>query len=241
MTALLAGTADITSPAYSTETAKAIEKAGEKMHTVLAPNLGYGYVGINAKNVNVAGQSGSEASKNLRKALATILAVYRDVAVDSYYGEYANVIEYPISDTSWAAPRATDAGYRRAFSVDKDGQPLYSSEMTDQQRYEAAKAAALDYFIAAGYTAESGILTGAPLGAAMSYEVLIGAGGNGDHPTFMVLTMASAALKQLGFDLIVTDVSNFSELTNAVNAGTAELFAMAWTASADPDLYQIYH
>ena len=75
----------------------------------------------------------------------------------------------------------------------------------------------------------------------MAYEVLIGAGGTGDHPTFMALTMASAALKQIGFDLIVTDVSNFSQLTGAVNGGTAELFAMAWTASADPDLYQIYH
>ena len=75
----------------------------------------------------------------------------------------------------------------------------------------------------------------------MSYEVLVGAGGTGDHPTFMALTMAAASLREIGFELIVTDVSNFSELTNAVNAGTAELFAMAWTASADPDLYQIYH
>jgi hypothetical protein len=52
--------------------------------------------------VNVAGETGSEASKNLRRGLATILAVYRDVAVDSYYGEAASVINYPISNTSWA-------------------------------------------------------------------------------------------------------------------------------------------
>ena len=75
----------------------------------------------------------------------------------------------------------------------------------------------------------------------MSYEVLVGAGGNGDHPTFMALTMASGALQDMGFRLVVTDVSNFSELSNAVNSGTAELFAMAWGATPDPDLYQVYH
>ena len=113
--------------------------------------------------------------------------------------------------------------------------------MTDKERYDAAQKAALEYFRAAGYTVEDGKITAAPQGASMTYEVLLGAGGTGDHPTFMALTMASASLKEIGFNLIVTDVSNFSELTNAVNAGTAELFAMAWTASADPDMFQIYH
>ena len=235
------GTLDIADPSYSTETAKAILKAGSKLKTVMVPNLGYGYVGINAKNVKVGEDPGSEASKNLRKAIATVIAVYRDVAVDSYYGQFANVIEYPISDTSWAAPRVTDPGYRQAFSVDASGKGIYSPDMTDEARYEAALNAALGYFQAAGFTAENGVLTTAPAGASLSYEVLIGAGGTGDHPTFMVLNMASAALKKLGFSLIVTDISDFSQLTNAVNAGTAELFAMAWTASADPDLYQIYH
>ncbi len=78
-------------------------------------NLGYGYIGINADTVNVAGDPGSDASKNLRKGLATVLAAYRDVAIDSYYGEAASVINYPISNTSWAAPQPTDEGYRVAF------------------------------------------------------------------------------------------------------------------------------
>ena len=236
-----AGTLDITDPSYSVETAKAIAKAGEDIQTVMVPNLGYGYVGINAKNVNVGGEPGSEASKNLRKAIATVIAAYRDVAVDSYYGEYANVIHYPISDTSWAAPRPTDPGYRQAFSVDTEGNSIYKPDMNDEMRRSAVQKAALEFFAAAGYTVEDGKITAAPEGASMAYEALIGAGGTGDHPTFMVLTLAAAALKQIGFDLIVTDVSNFSELTNAVNAGTAELFAMAWTASADPDMFQIYH
>ena len=113
--------------------------------------------------------------------------------------------------------------------------------MTAQQRYDAAKKAALDYFQRAGYTIENGKVTAAPQGAAMSYEVLVGAGGTGDHPTFMALSLASQALKELGFNLIVTDISNFAELTNAVHGGTAEMFALAWGATPDPDLFQVYH
>lgn len=242
---VVAGTIDITDPTYSTETAKAIRQANssqpDAIATRMVANLGYGYVGINAKNVCVAGDSGSEASKNLRKALATVIAVYRDVAVDSYYAEYANVINYPISDTSWAAPRVTDEGYKIAFSTDVNGDSIYTEGMTPEQRYEAARNAALSYLQAAGYTVENGTVTAPPAGASLSYEVLVGAGGTGDHPTFMALSLASEALKTIGIELIVTDVSNFSQLTNAVNSGTAELFAMAWGATPDPDLYQVYH
>lgn len=244
---VVSGTLDISDPSYSVEMAKAIKNAnggqitGKVLTTHMVSNLGYGYIGMNAKNVCVSGAPGSKQSKNLRKAIATVIAVYRDVAVDSYYGEYANVINYPISDTSWAAPRVTDEGYRAAFSVDVEGAPIYRADMTPSEKYDAAKKAALGFFQGAGYTVENGKVVASPGGAAMSYEVLVGAGGTGDHPTFMALTLAAEALKSIGFDLIVTDISNFSELSNAVNAGTAELFAMAWGASSDPDMYQIYH
>ena len=48
-------------------------------------------------------------------------------------------------------------------------------------------------------------------------------------------------VKELGFNLIVSDMSNFSEMTNAINAGNADMFAMAWQATPDPDMFQIYH
>lgn len=244
---VISGTLDIAEPSYSSETAKAIARAnggeitGDVLTTRLVANLGYGYVGFNADNVKVGQQSGSQASKNLRKAIATVIAVYRDVAVDSYYGEYADVIHYPISDTSWAAPRPIDPGYQPAFSTAADGTTIYTADMSAQERYAAAQAAALDYFAAAGYQVEAGRLTAAPEGASLAYEVLVSGGGTGDHPTFMALSMAAASLEEIGFSLIVTDISNFSELTGAVHSGTAEIFAMAWGASEDPDMYQIYH
>ena len=246
---VVSGTIDVTDPSYSAKAAEQIKSAnsngeitGDVLQTDLVANLGYGYVGFNANRVKVGtGNGGDEASKNLRKAIATVIAVYRDVAVDSYYGEFANVINYPISDTSWAAPRVTDEGYKVAFSVDAQGNDIYTDGMSVEDKYAAAKQAALGYFEAAGYTVTDGKITAAPADARMDAEVMVGGGGTGDHPTFMALTLASEALKEIGFNLIVSDMSNFSEMTNSINAGTADMFAMAWQATPDPDMFQIYH
>ena len=246
---VVSGTIDITYPSYSKEAAEQIKKAnsngelsGDVLQTDLVANLGYGYVGFNANRVKIGNGDGSDAaSKDLRKAIATVISVYRDVAVDSYYGEFANVINYPISDTSWAAPRVTDEGYKIAFSVDANGNDIYTEGMTPDEKYAAAKQAALGYFEAAGYTVADGKITAAPAGAPMEVEVMVGGGGTGDHPSFMALTLAADALKEIGFNLIVSDMSNFAEMTNAVNSGNADMFAMAWQATPDPDMYQIYH
>lgn len=244
-----AGTLDITDPSFSVDAIEEIAEAnggskdynGSVITINTVDNLGYGYVGINADNVRVGDDSASDASKNLRKGLATVLAVYRDVAIDSYYGEAANVINYPISDTSWAAPKVTDDGYQIAFSTDVDGNPIYTDGMSDDDKYAAAKEAALGFFQAAGYTVEGGKITAAPAGAKMSYELIIGGGGQGDHPSFMMCTLAKDALADIGMNLIVTDIVNFSDISSQIEAGTAELFALAWNATVDPDMYQIYH
>lgn len=244
-----AGTVDITSPSFSNDAVAEMYEIngsedfnGDVITINTVSNLGYGYIGICAKNVNVGGEPGSDASKNLRKALATIISAYRDEAIDSYYGAFANVINYPISDTSWAAPRVTDEGYAIAFSKDVEGNDIYTDGMSAEDKYAAAKQAALGYFEAAGYTVADGKVTAAPAGAKMSYELIVPAGGTGDHPNFMVVANASAALKELGFDLVITDVSDGTvTIGNNLQAGTAELWTMAWQATADPDMYQIYY
>ena len=244
---IITGTVDITDPSLSAETAKAIEEAnggqlsGDKICTATVDNLGYGYIGIAADVVNVGGDIDSEASKNLRKAFATIYAVYRDVAIDSYYGERASVINYPISNTSWAAPQPTDADYKVAFSTDVNGNEIYTSDMTAEDKYAAAKQAALGYFEAAGYTVSDGKITAAPEGAKMEYEVYIPADGTGDHPSFMILTLAKEAMADIGMNLIVRDLSNSTELWDGLDARTVAMWAAAWGATVDPDMYQIYY
>ena len=245
------GTIDITDPSFSSDTVKAIQAAngleeggkevsGDKITVNTVDNLGYGYIGISAKSVNVGGDIASDASKNLRKAFATIFSVYRDVAIDSYYGARASVINYPISNTSWAAPQVTDADYKVAFSTAADGSDIYTSDMDTDARYEAALKAALGYFEAAGYTVEDGKVTAAPEGAKTSYELWIPADGNGDHPSFMLVTLASDALAKIGIELVVKDLANSSDLWDGIKADNVPMWCAAWGASVDPDMYQIY-
>ena len=244
---VITGTIDIADPSFSNDTVEAIEKAnggeldGDKITTNTVDNLGYGYLGISSACVNVGGEPGSEASKDLRKAFATVFSVYRNVAIESYYGERASVINYPISNTSWAAPQPTDDGYKVAFSVDVNGNDIYTSDMTAEQRYDAALQAALGYFEAAGYTVEDGKLTAAPAGAKLEYEVQIPADGSGDHPSFMMISEASKALATIGMNLIVTDLSDSSGLWDGIDARQVDMWCAAWGATVDPDMYQIYY
>ena len=244
---VITGTIDIADPSFSNDTVEAIEKAnggeldGDKITTDTVDNLGYGYLGISSACVNVGGEPGSEASKDLRKAFATVFAVYRNVAIESYYGERASVINYPISNTSWAAPQPTDDGYKVAFSVDVNGNDIYTSDMTADQRYEAALQAALGYFEAAGYTVTDGKLTAAPEGAKLEYELQIPADGSGNHPSFMMVSEASKALETIGMNLIITDLSDSSGLWDDIDARQVDMWCAAWGATIDPDMYQIYY
>ena len=250
VSALKTGDADISNPSGSIEKFKEIratndngELDGNVLTTSLVDNLGYGYIGINADTVKVGDDPASDASKNLRKALATVLAVYRDVSIDSYYGDMAEVINYPISNTSWAAPQKSDADYRVAYSVDVDGNDIYTSDMDAEAKYAAALQAAVGYLKAAGFTYDeaAGVFTAAPEGAKLEYEVLIPADGKGDHPNFAVLTETRNALETIGITLTINDLSDSAVLWDRMDAGTQELWSAAWGSTIDPDMYQVYH
>ena len=251
---VITGTIDITDPSFSKDNAQVIKDAnsngeldGDVVTTNTVDNLGYGYLGIDADIVNINGEKGSDASKNLRKGLATVFALYRDLTVDSYYGDAAAVINYPISNTSWAAPQPTDADYKVAFSTDVNGNDIYTSDMDDAAKEEAALNAALGYFEAAGFTVTDGKVTAAPEGfkgtgaeSVIEYEAWIPADGSGDHPSFMLLTEASKSFAKIGVNLIVRDLSNSSELWTALEANQVPVWCAAWGATVDPDMYQIY-
>lgn len=248
LTGVQTGTLDVANPSYSSEVAKQIaeingseELRGSVIDTELIDFRGYGYVGISAENVKVGNDPASEQSKNLRKAINTVIAAYRDEGIDSYYGATATVINYPISNTSWAAPQVTDDGYQIAYSKKLDGSDIYTSSMTADEKYKAALDAALEYFQAAGYTVTDGKLTAAPEGAKLEYTVNIGAGGAGDHPTFLILKNAADAFKSIGFTLTVNDLAQTSDLYASYQSGVAEMWCAAWQAGGDPDMYQLYH
>ncbi len=245
---VVTGTVDVTDPSYNDAAVATIGDAngggaqtGAVVTTNTVDNLGYGYIGQNANQMKVGNDPASDASKNLRKATATILAVYRDVANDSYYGDRASTINYPISNTSWAAPQPSDDGYKVAFSTDVNGKDIYTSDMTAEQKYEAAKQAALGFFEAAGYKVEDGKVTAAPAeGGPMEFEAWIPADGTGDHPAFMILTEAQKAFESIGITFKIKDLTNSADLWTALSAQSVQIWTAAWGATVDPDMYQIY-
>ena len=251
--AIVAGTLDIADPSYSVDTAKQIAAEngfsedewdkfdGPVITTRLIDYRGYGYIGVNPNNIKVGDDPYSEESKDLRKAIATMIAAYRDEAIDSYYGSTASVINYPISNTSWAAPQTTDDGYQVAYSVDVDGNPIYTADMSAEEKYAAALEASLGYFEAAGYTVEDGKLTAAPEGAKLEYECVLGGNGAGEHPSFLLLKNVAEALEPIGFTLTVTDYANAQDLYASYQNGIAEMWCAAWQAASDPDMFQLYH
>ena len=238
------GTFDLAAPSINDAALKAIkdlnsngELVGDVITTYLVDYRGYGYIGINANRVCMNNEPGSTESKNLRKGFMTLMAVYRDTVINSYYGDRAVVIQYPISNTSWAAPQPTDAGYKNAYSVDVDGNPIYTEGMNDEEKYAAAKEAAIGFFKGAGieFDEATGMFVNAP-----SFEIMIPGAGQQDHPAYGIAVAASNVCESLGIKLQVNDV-NSSTWNNNLEANTADMWAAAWQASVDPDMYQVYH
>ena len=79
------------------------------------------------------------------------------------------------------------------------------------------------------------------IGAKLRYACMIPGDGRGDHPAFMIVRQASEALARIGMELVVLDLSNSAELWDALENIKAEIWAAAWGAAADPDMYQIYY
>jgi len=247
---IISGSFDITDPSFSNTAVESIKDyndngdlTGDRIATSTVDNLGYGYIGINAETVNVGGAPGSDESKSYRTALATIFAVYRNTVNNSYYGDRASTIQYPISNTSWAAPRPNDPGYREAYSVDVDGNQIFTDAMNELQREAAAIEAAVGFFKAAGFTfnEDSGLFTAAPRGASLIVEVIIPADGVGDHPAYGVLTAAKEGFATIGITLDINDPADSNVLWTSLAAGTAQIWCAAWQATIDPDMYQVYH
>jgi len=57
----------------------------------------------------------------------------------------------------------------------------------------------------------------------------------------MILNLAKEALAAMNVNLIVTDYSDWSEMQNKQKSRQMPMWCMAWQATVDPDMYQIYY
>lgn len=247
--AISSGSVDLAEFSYDRATMEEIyshnsngELTGDIITTSTFDNLGYGYVGINARLVKVGDEPSSTASRYLRKAFSTVLAVHRKLATEAYYGvDGASTLEYPIILSSWASPQPEDPGYHEAFSVDVNGAPIYSPGMTQPQRVAAAQQAAIGFFEAAGFTISGGQVVDPPTGAKLTYEVIVPGKGIGNHPAHSLLVEAQETLSEIGITLTIIDPPDTNVMWDALRNGTQELWTAAWGLGIDVNLFDAYH
>lgn len=194
----------------------------------------YQYIGLNPQTVNVAGETDSEASKYLRKGIATVLVACRETGLEElfamagdgdYGGHNTEVIDYPVSSLCWLVPGRDDPAYEEAYARDVNGQTIDTEDMTEEKRLEAAGQAALGYFAAAGYSVENGVLTAPPEGASLTYEARVWL-----HQTdsiLLTLQTASEQLAKLGMDLVVINTFDDPDQTYP-KPGASDLWVDGW-------------
>lgn len=218
--------------------------SGDRIITQRIEASGYGYIGINASTVSVGEDVGSLQSKSLRKALATLLSVYRDAAIQSYYEDAADIIQLPESSCSWAVGFQTETEKDLiCYETDMNGESIYSREMTQEDRYRVARNTAKEYLTAAGYTYDdqSGKFIKAPEGAKLEFHVYLNGQGIGDHPSYGILNAAKVAFESIGITLTIHDTKKGRVLWDAIDQGKADLWCAAWRTVAEPSFYQKYH
>lgn len=195
------GDIDITNPSASKEVIEQIESAG--IDYSLVDNPGYGYIAINAETVS---------DINVRKGLMHLMN--RKPAVESYYGELAEVIERPMTPTVAEYP--------------KDAKEYYG--------YDPDKA--LEYFTKAGYKKDA---SGKLVKNGEQLKVSVGIAGDGkmDHPSAPILTQMANDLKTMGGELVIQDL-DFATLNSMKDTGELDMWVMAWGNATDCDLTQMF-
>ncbi len=167
---------------------------------------------------NGYGYIGINAEKvpNIYVRRAIMHAINTDYAVDYYFG-YSDSITRPMTKASWAYPH----------EADENGQ-FYEFDETGDYCEELVKEA--------GYTKNSkGVYQ---KGNDVCKYVFTIAGDTTDHPAYQSLKRAAEILNAHGFDIEVkTDINALKKLNN----GDLTVWAAAWGAGVDPDMYQVYH
>lgn len=167
---------------------------------------GYGYVGINPKYV---------PDIEVRRA---IMHAFDTSSITEYYGEsLVNLINRPMSTTSWAYPENSTRYYARKTNEEEIKQLVASSGNWTFNEHDKKF----------HNNADNSVLK-------LTFTI---AGESVDHPSYQMFVEAETFLEKCGFDISVeTSVTALKDLTT----GDLAVWAAAWSSSIDPDPYQIY-
>lgn len=185
---------------------------GKIISTDIIEKSGYGYIGISADLVKINEDKASVESKNLRKAFALLFIAYNE-----NYNSDKRI---------------------KSFLTDINGNDI-CEEIGENDKHNAALKAAIEYFIAAGFTFDSNIgkFILAPYGASLEYDLYFCGEGIGNHPAYQMLSSVKNALDTIGITLKIHDVADEKQFVKDVTNSNYSFWVAAWEDSS----IDIYH
>lgn len=174
---------------------------------------GFGYSAVMTNGYGYIGiNAGKVPNINVRRAI--MYAINTQYCLDYYLG-FSHSISRPMTKASWAYPDDVTGQY---YPFDPTG------DICEQLVLDA------DYSLNADGVYQKG-------NDVLKYTFTI-AGDTTDHPAYNSLKQAAELLNAHGFDIEVkTDINALKKLNN----GDLTVWAAAWGAGIDPDMYQVYH
>lgn len=152
---------------------------------------------------------------NERIALNTLFDLSK--VLDYYPNGLADIIYRSQSQVSWAYPEGAKAIYE----------------------YDETLAKAIEYFKKAGYTFDANNkVTSIPDNADNKKFIFYIPSAADAHPAGGVFLKTVDLLKSIGIN---AEVKTDADLIANIKKGAVGVYALAWQAAADPDMYQVYH
>jgi peptide/nickel transport system substrate-binding protein len=206
------GEVDYITPQFTKDNSKKLKSMeADGFKQLNSWQLGYGYIGINAGKV-----------PNVYVRRAIMAAMQTELALDFYEAGTCQSIDWPMSLVSWAYPRAQDG------TTPKKSQKAW----TQWNGIEDAKTKINEYV---GKAEDE-------LGQKpnLKYTFTIAGASITEHPTYAVFKQAAEILNsaECGWDV---EVKADSQALTKLSTGALQVWAAAWGAAIDPDMYQVYH
>lgn len=179
---------------------------------------GYGYVGINPKYV---------PDIEVRRAIMSVMDPIH--CLNYYTKDYAEIINRSMSSQSWIWK------YVKRGNPQDDDFYYYPQATTKEEIINMVKPAGWEINPSTGMLEKDGKQL------KLTFTI---AGATDDHPAYTMFMMAQEFLDGpvskggCGFDIsVTTDVAALKKLAT----GDLQVWAAAWSSTADPDMYQVYH
>ena len=201
---------------YNQQRLDALEKKG--FMSLNSWQLGYGYIGINAKYV-----------PNIYIRRAIMAAMNTSLSIGYYQVGAADTINWPMSMVNWAYPRDYQEGYPNDDPILAYKKLNNGHAYTTFNSIEAAKTKVRDLMKQAGVPEND---------ASLHIKFTIAGSDLIDHPCYRVFLQAKEILDDCGWNIELTPDTY---ALNKLSTGSLAVWAAAWGSTIDPDMYQVYH